>query len=357
MRCQYFGNGLMPLVPADIKTWPIGVLTPGLNLNLAPSNCCLIPQWLAEFAGKRREKWVPRGIKTLVRRQYCNISCNKALQHILPESRLAPAARRLRESACGAQLSHVTQRRDRARVYLYILCSWVYQHVSLCPKLNRIWLTGERARSCHNRGGSRDCSPSFVMQQHKHAVLWTVGGAACMNQFPHSLVISMCDCKKNKKTNALIRNEFWYSGNLVVLLYRAPVLHLQPVSSHLVKWDNCEVVNVSLSVKRKLHVKQHTTAATVWFWIIQSEETETARSVDTSGGKVDRKQPKLCCFIGIRDSCFNIHSSLHQCWDIKIFLAFFCVLINILEGAHLMVQQRPISDTLYAINYLIMESS
>lgn len=189
MRSQYFGKGLMPLVHAEIKTWPIGILTPRLNLNLAPSNCCLIPQWLAEFAENDERNGFLEGLRHLLDGNTAIYHAIKPSQHILPESRLAPAARRLRESACGAQLSHVTQRRDRARVYLYILCSWVYQHVSLCPKLNRIWLTGERARSCHKRGGSRDCSPSFVMQQHKHAQSCGRREEMDLTQFPHSLVI------------------------------------------------------------------------------------------------------------------------------------------------------------------------
>lgn len=120
------------------------------------------------------------------------------------------------------------------------------------------------------------------------------------------------------------------------------------------------MLNILLSVKLKLHIKQHTAPPWWWFQIINNEETETAQSVDTSGGKVDRKQTKLSCFIGIRYHCFNIHCvyiSLRQCWHIKIFLAFFYVLINILEGAYLMVQQRPINDTVYVINYLIMQSS
>lgn len=45
------------------------------------------------------------------------------------------------------------------------------------------------------------------------------------------------------------------------------------------------------------------------------------------------------------------------CIHIKIFVAFFYVLINIQDSAYLMVQQRPINDTVYVINYLIMQSS
>lgn len=52
---------------------------------------------------------------------------------------------------------------------------------------------------------------------------------------------------------------------------------------------------------------------------------------------------------------FIVSTSL--CANIKIFLAFFYGLINILEGAYLMVQQRRINDTVYVINYLIMQSS
>lgn len=139
----------------------------------------------------------------------------KPSQHMLLESKLGPVERHLRESSCDDQMSHVSQRLDRPRVYLHILYSWVYQHVSLCPKLNRFWLTAERAWSCRRRGGSRDRSlSSLVMQQHKHAqsCAWWGGWASLNYPVPSfSIQLKVLD---DPDTTAFRGNEFWCSRSL-----------------------------------------------------------------------------------------------------------------------------------------------
>lgn len=197
--------------------WPIGLLTPGLNLDLAPSTCCLLRPWLANFTEQGQGNVYLEGLVRLFDSNTAISHAPKPSRHMLLESKLGPAARRLRELSCGAQMSHVTQRRDRPRVYLYILCSWVYQHVSLCPKLNRFWLTGERAWSCRRRGRSRDCPlSSLLSQQCKHARSRGQWGWAS----PHYPVASFSIQLKvpgDQNTTAFRRNEFWCLRSLLFI--------------------------------------------------------------------------------------------------------------------------------------------
>lgn len=146
---------------------------------------------------------------------------HQSSKHMLPESKMGPAARCLHESSCGAQMWQVTQRRDRPRIYLYILCSWVYQHVSLCPKLNKFWLRGERVWSCRRRGGSRDrLLSSLVMQQHKCSQScgqW--GGGWASRHYPvpsFSIQLKVLD---NLDTTAFRRNELLCSCSLFFVCF------------------------------------------------------------------------------------------------------------------------------------------
>lgn len=143
---------ILPPSSAAIKrhVWPIGLLTPGLNLDLALSNCCLLPQRLANFTEQDEGNVILEGLQQLLDGNTAISHAPKPSKRMLLESKLGPAAR------CAASVNHPVALRCHmsligviARVFL---CSWVYQHVSLCPKLNRFWLAGEPAWSCRRRG-------------------------------------------------------------------------------------------------------------------------------------------------------------------------------------------------------------
>lgn len=163
--------------------------------------------------------------------------------------KLGPLVCRLREPSCGAQMLHVTQRRDRPRVYLYILCSWVYQHVSLCLKLNRFWLI---VWSCCRRGESRDRSlSSLVMQQYKHAQScgrWGGGWASLHYPVPSfSIQLKLLD---DPDTTAFRRKElFLLYLFLIVFSLRPPASPLD--STLLISSPRTSAVFTSLQLMWK----------------------------------------------------------------------------------------------------------
>lgn len=154
---------------------------------------------------------------------------NTAISHapkpskcMLRELKLGPTAQ------CTASVNHPVALRCRmsligviARV---LLCSWVYQHVSLCPKLNRFWLAGEPAWSSLRKG--RKARPLARLPRHAatqtRTVLWTVGGWVGLKRgwgwvslhypFPSfSIQLKVLDDPDT--------TEFWCSRRLSLLLF------------------------------------------------------------------------------------------------------------------------------------------
>lgn len=165
--------------------WPIGLLTPGLNLDLAVK-LLPTPTVTGKLYRARPGKCVPGGINALVRWQYCNISCSKAF---------TTHAARVKAGTCGAPpLWIVLWRSDVAcQSAAFISTYCIAECTSMCHCAWSWKDSGSQQSECGDVAGGEEAvtarsPPSSCSNTNTHSLVHGGGvGPLWITQFPHFL--------------------------------------------------------------------------------------------------------------------------------------------------------------------------